>query len=167
VAAHHEQDATLFIVAACTGLRLGELLALRWSDVDFKAGALIVSRAMSRWRGVEHQVKAPPHCSSRRASSQGTTGAAGAAGIHEPHRSCLLPTGRRSARSFRRPQEQAGVRVRGFHDLRHTFGSLAIQQFDLVTVKDMMGHSKLTTTERYLHSKPRPDDVAKLTSIFT
>jgi hypothetical protein len=33
----------------------------------------------------------------------------------------------------------------------HSFGSLAIQQFDLVAVKDMMGHSKLTTTERYLH----------------
>ncbi len=45
-------------------------------------------------------------------------------------------------------------------------GAAAIQQFDLVTVKDMMGHSKLTTTERYLHSKPRPDDVMKLTRIF-
>jgi integrase len=30
----NDQDAALFIVAACTGLRLGELLALRWSDVD-------------------------------------------------------------------------------------------------------------------------------------
>jgi hypothetical protein len=29
-----------------------------------------------------------------------------------------------------------------------------------------MGHSKLTTTERYLYSKPRPDDVAKLTKVF-
>jgi integrase len=67
---------------------------------------------------------------------------------------------------FIRAQEKAGVRVRRFHDLRHSFGSLAIQKFDLVAVKDMMGHSKLTTTERYLHSKPRPDDVAKLTTIF-
>jgi len=32
--------------------------------------------------------------------------------------------------------------------------------------KDMMGHSKLTTTERCLRSKPRPDDVSKLTTIF-
>lgn len=29
-----------------------------------------------------------------------------------------------------------------------------------------MGHSKLTTTERYLHSRPRPNDAAKLTEIF-
>jgi integrase len=56
--------------------------------------------------------------------------------------------------------------VRRFHDLRHTFGSLAIQQFDVVAVKDMMGHSRLTTTERYLHSKPRPGDAAKLTKAF-
>lgn len=65
-----------------------------------------------------------------------------------------------------RAQKEAGVRVRRFHDLRHTFGSLAIQQFDLVSVKDMTGHSKLSTTERYLHPKPRPDDAAKLTRIF-
>ena len=49
---------------------------------------------------------------------------------------------------------------------RHTFGSLAIRRFDLVAVKEMMGHSKLTTTERYLHSKPRPTDAATLTAIF-
>jgi integrase len=68
---------------------------------------------------------------------------------------------------FIRAQEKAGVRVRRFHDLRHTFGSVAIQQFDVVAVKDMMGHSRLTTTERYLHSKPRPGDSAKLTRAFS
>lgn len=35
-------------------------------------------------------------------------------------------------------QEKAGVRVRRFDDLRHTYGRLAIQQFDLVAVKNMM-----------------------------
>jgi hypothetical protein len=30
----------------------------------------------------------------------------------------------------------------------------------------MMGHAKLSTTERYLHTKPRPDEAAKLTDIF-
>jgi integrase len=67
---------------------------------------------------------------------------------------------------FIKAQEAAGVKVRRFHDLRHTFGSLAIQKFDMVSVKDLMGHSKLTTTERYLHSKPRKGDAAKLTSVF-
>jgi integrase len=59
------------------------------------------------------------------------------------------------------------LRVRRFHDLRHTFGSLAIRRFDLVAVKELMGHSKLTTTKRYLHSRPRPTDAATLTTIFS
>jgi len=35
-----------------------------------------------------------------------------------------------------------------FHDLRHSFGSLVIREFDLVSVKAFMGHAKITTTER-------------------
>ena len=57
--------------------------------------------------------------------------------------------------------------MRRFHDLRHTFGSLAIRRFDLVAVKEMMGHASLTTTERYRHSRPRPSDAAKLTALFS
>ena len=43
----NDQDAALFTFAAFTGLRLGELLALRWRDVDLRGGMMIVSRAMS------------------------------------------------------------------------------------------------------------------------
>lgn len=43
----NEQDAALFTIAAFTGLRLGELVALRWRDVDFATGIIVVSRAMS------------------------------------------------------------------------------------------------------------------------
>jgi integrase len=67
---------------------------------------------------------------------------------------------------FQRAQRAADVRVRRFHDLRHTFGSLAIRRLDSVTVQAMMGHSRLTTTERYLHAKPRTDDAARLSSAF-
>src|ERR1700712_5542293 len=43
----NEQAAALFVFAACTGLRLGELLALRWRDVDLSTGVVFVSRALS------------------------------------------------------------------------------------------------------------------------
>jgi hypothetical protein len=36
----------------------------------------------------------------------------------------------------------------------------------MVSVKEMMGNSKLTTTERYLYARPRPTDAAKLTDLF-
>lgn len=168
----NEQDAALFIFAGCTGLRLGELLALRWSDVDLDGGVVTVSRAMSA--GEESSTK------SRRARSVPLAEQATAEIKNLLRREAFTartdyvfcrpdgdPLDRSAVRTrFIRAQKKAGVRVRRFHDLRHTFGSLAIQQFDLVAVKDMMGHLKLTTTERYLHSKPRPDDVAKLTSVF-
>ena len=67
---------------------------------------------------------------------------------------------------FHRAEEQAGVRPRRFHDLRHTFGSLAVRSFDPVAVQAMMGHSRLTTTERYLHAKPRVQDAARLSEAF-
>jgi hypothetical protein len=51
--------------------------------------------------------------------------------------------------------------MRRFHVLRHAFGSLSIRHFDSVTVQAMVGHSRLATTERYLHAKPRTDDAAR------
>lgn len=168
----NEQDAALFTIAAFTGLRLGELRALRWLHVDLKAGMLTVSRSISA--GEETSTK------SRRVRRVPL--ARQAIEEFERLRRRRHFTGRDDfvfcrpdggpldgsalRRRFIRAQEKAGVRVRRFHDLRHTFGSLAIRRFDLVAVKEMMGHASLTTTERYLHSRPRPSDAAKLTAIF-
>ena len=168
----NEQDAALFIVAAFTGLRMGELRALRWSDVDLSSSLLTVSRAMSgskeestksrRFRPVPLADQAAAEL--KRLSQRRH--------FTEPNdlvfcRADGEPLDRTAVRKrFIGAQEKAGVKVRRFHDLRHTFGSLAIRKFDVVAVKEMMGHSKLTTTERYLHSRPRKDDAAKLTSAF-
>lgn len=168
----NEQDAALYVVAAFTGLRLGELLALRWSDIDFGKSLLTVSRAMSagkeestksrRFRPVPlaDQAAAELKTLSRREHFTGREDFV----FCRPDGGALDRTAVRNR--FVRAQTEAGVKVRRFHDLRHTFGSLAIRKFDVVAVKEMMGHSKLATTERYLHSKPRSDDAARLTSAF-
>jgi len=169
----NEQDAALFVVAAFTGLRLGELLALRWSDVDFVGARITVARAMSageeasttksrRFRVVPlaDQAAAELERLSRRPNFTGR-------GDLVFCRADGGPIDRTTARRrFARAQERAGVRPRRFHDLRHTFGSLAIRHLDSVTVQAMMGHSRLATTERYLHSKPRTDDAARLSEAF-
>lgn len=51
-------------------------------------------------------------------------------------------------RRYRRAQSAAGLRSLRFHDLRHSFGSPVIREFDPVAVKDFMGNSKITTTPR-------------------
>ncbi|MDX6623045.1 MAG: hypothetical protein QOE75_977 [Solirubrobacterales bacterium] len=168
----NEQDAALFLVAAFTGLRLGELLALHWADVDLDRRILSVSRSMSA--GEESSTKSRRARSVPLADQAASELSSLSARQHFTSRDDYVfcrpdggPLDRSAVRSrFIRAQERGGVRVRRFHDLRHSFGSLAIQRFDLVAVKDMMGHSKLTTTERYLHSKPRPNDVVKLTKTF-
>jgi integrase len=49
-------------------------------------------------------------------------------------------------------RDAAGLPSLRFHDLRHTAGSLLVRVIDPVTVKDIMGHADLATTERYLHA---------------
>jgi integrase len=47
-----------------------------------------------------------------------------------------------------------------FHDLRHTFGTLATRDFDLVNVQAMMGHADSWTMVRYPHAQPIAEDAA-------
>jgi integrase len=168
----NEQDAALFVVAAFTGLRLGELLALRWRNVNFVDAKLTVEASWSagrlsspksrKWRAVPlaDQPAAVLDQLSRRARfvDRDDLVFCSAVGTY------LDPSAVR--RRYRRAQTAAGLRPLRFHDLRHSFGSLVIREFDPVAVKDFMGHSKITTTERYLHARSRRTDAARLTKAF-
>jgi integrase len=168
----NDQDAAMFVVAAFTGLRMGELRALRWKDIDLAIGRITVSRAFS-WdtesSTKSRQMRTVP-LARQAAEALLEMRGRGRFTAREDFVFCRPDGGNvdRSAARYRfiAAQKAAGMRVRRFHDLRHTFGSLAIRKFDLVAVQTMMGHSKITTTQRYLHSKPRADDVAKLSALF-
>jgi integrase len=57
-------------------------------------------------------------------------------------------------RRFERARDAVGLEPLRFHDLRHTYGSLLVAGgIDLASVKAAMGHSRITTTERYLHAR--------------
>ena len=60
-------------------------------------------------------------------------------------------------RRFKRARDQAGLRPLRFHDLRHTFGSTAIRVADPREVQEWLGHADFTTTQIYMHYKPRTD----------
>jgi integrase len=168
----NQQDAAMIVVAAFTGMRMGELRALRWKDIDFAGGRVTISRAFS-WdtesSTKSRQMRTVPLASQAAAVLEGLRDRGRFTGRGD-FVFCRPDGGNldRSAvrKRFVKAQEAAGLRVRRFHDLRHTFGSLVIRSFDLVSVQAMMGHSKIATTQRYLHSKPRADDVEKLSALF-
>jgi hypothetical protein len=56
-----------------------------------------------------------------------------------------------------------------FHDLRHTFGTIAIAQegVSVYDIKVWMGHANVTTTEKYLHHRPQTAAAARLSGAFT
>jgi integrase len=161
--AEDAQDAELIRVAAYAGLRLGELLALRWGDVDFTGHALTIARAMSL--GIESSTK------SGRVRRVPLPDQAAAALDRLSRREDYVSPGDRvlcnafgrtldgSAlrRRFKRARDAARLRPLSFHDLRHTYGSLlAAAGIDVVSIQAVMGHSALSTTSRYLHARPHP-----------
>jgi len=165
-----DQDASLFVFAATTGLRLGELRALRWRDVDLEAGYVTVARAISA--GEESSTKSRVVPLAAQATEElGRLRSRPHFLGSEDHVFCRLDGGPLDGSAVRRrfveAQEAAGLRVRKFRDLRHTFGTIATRCLDVVAVKEMMGHSTVTTTERYLQSRPRPADAATLTAIIS
>jgi integrase len=169
-----EQDAQLVRVAAYAGLRLGELLALRWRDVDFAGSALTIARAMSarvesstksgRVRRVPlaDQAAAALDYMSRRNPYTTPDDLVFCNAYGRPLDESAL------RRRYRRAQVAAGARPLRFHDLRHTFGSLlAMRGVDVVTIQKAMGHSALTTTSRYLHARPASEQAHVFTAAFT
>lgn len=166
------QDAELYRIAAYTGLRLGELLALRWEDVNLDLRRLVVHRALSA--GIEGPTKGWQ----ARFVPLSDTAADAFARLHErgefttaaDHVFCnrlgRTLDGAVLRRRFKRTALAAGLRVLRFHALRHGAGSLVARQADARWVQGFLGHSKITTTERYLHAKARPEDVERLNRAF-
>lgn len=156
------QDAELVRVAGYAGLRRGELVALRWRDVDFVGRKITVRRALSgdtelrstksrRAREVPlaDQAAAALDRLSRRGEFVGPDDYVFANRLGRR----LDPSALR--RRFERARDAAGLEPLRFHDLRHTYGSLLVAGgIDLASVKAAMGHSRITTTERYLHARP-------------
>jgi integrase len=69
-------------------------------------------------------------------------------------------------RRFKKARDAAGLRSLRFHDLRHTFGSVAIRTADPRELQEWMGHSDFSTTQIYMHYKPRADAARRLSAAF-
>ena len=69
-------------------------------------------------------------------------------------------------RRYKRACVAAGLRPVKLHGLRHAAGSVLARSLPLVTVRDVLGHAKLTTTNRYLHSKIDSTAIAAVNAAY-
>ena len=167
--AHHivdEPDLTGLgiLLALNSGLRLGELCALRWSDIDLHAGFLRVEREVQRLyeKGCTKLIVQPPKSESSLRRIPLPADILSLLAAHKPKTAgsvCLL-TGtaaplepRTMQNRYRALLKRAGVPYRNFHALRHTYATRCIEQnVDVKSVSEMLGHSDVRITlQTYVH----------------
>ena len=168
-AAETEQDAAIFLAAAFTGLRRGELIALRWRDVDF-AGCVIRVRASYAAGALttpkSGELRSVPMAPQVAETLARLAGGAGDDSLVFPGDHGGYLDGSALRRRYKLALYRAGLRSLRFHDLRHTFGTRAISKADILRVKEWMGHADVATTMRYLHYVPRPEDARLIAAAF-
>lgn len=159
----------LWAVAFYSGLRRGELMALRWEDVDFNAGLLRVERAWDpharsfvapKSKAGTRRVPIPSVLRSYLLEHRLRGGRAGGLVFGE--------TGKfpfdywRALKSAERAWKAAGLEPIGLHQGRHTFASLMIAAgVNAKTLATFMGHASVTTTlDRYGHLMPGSEEEA-------
>jgi integrase len=171
-AADSEQDAAIYMTAAFTGLRRGELLALRWRDVDFAGQTIRVranyagGRVTTPKSGKVRSVPMAPDVAealARLGHRDHLTGDDDLVFIGELGR---YVDGSALRRRYIAALERAGLRSLRFHDLRHTFGTRMIAKADIRRVQEWMGHADIQTTMKYLHYVPRDEDAALVAEAF-
>ena len=171
-AAASSQDGALFLTAAFTGLRMGELLALRWRDVDFAAATVRVRASYSAGHlttpksGKVRAVPLAPDVASALAQLGRRADWVGEDDLVFAGETGGYLDGSALRRRYLAALAAAGLRRLRFHDLRHTFGTRMIAKADIRRVQEWMGHADIQTTMRYLHYAPRSADAALVATAF-
>jgi integrase len=177
-AAESAQDTALFTVAAFTGLRLGELRALRWRDVDFAKQTVFVRANFTHGR------LGPPKSGLIRSvplidqAARALDGLSRREAFAEPGDLVFCEEFGTPVRDDRLRErfyaalERAGLASKRsgddpmvFHDLRHTFGTLAVEAWPLHDVQAYMGHADIQTTMIYVHHQPKTAAADRLSEL--
>jgi integrase len=137
----------IVITALHTGMRKGEILNLKWDNVDLKHGFILLDRTKNGERReipISETVKNVLQAIVRRLDVSYIFYEASSG---SPYRNVQ--------RSFNSALKRAKIRDFRFHDLRHTFAShLVMAGVDLTTIRELLGHKTLTMTLRYAHLAP-------------
>jgi integrase len=135
----------ILIVALNTGMRKGEILHLRWSDVEFDNQFLLLRETKSirprkvPMSGLVAETLRTLKKEKEYVFANPQTG--------KPLSNLQTP--------FKAACKRAGIRDLRFHDLRHSAAThMVMGGVDLVTVKDILGHATIQMTMRYAHPTP-------------
>lgn len=171
-AVQSSEDLRILGIILCfyTGIRLGELCALKWSDIDFEAGTMSISRSVSRIRNFEtSETKTQLYVGTPKSntSCRKIPLPAFLLKMAEENRlgpvseNCYVLSGnadpfdpRVYQRLYKNLLKKAGIRTRKFHAIRHTFATRALELgVDIKTLSEILGHSNVSITLNvYAHS---------------
>jgi len=183
-AAKGDRLEALYVLAVASGMRIGELFALQWEDVDFANGAVTVRRGQSETAGIL-TLTTPKTAKSRRRIELPDT----AMRAMEEHRKLAMASGEIGAdrvfvntigtalrrtnfhyNDFRPLLDKAELPRIRFHDLRHTHASLLLQAgVHPKVVSERLGHANIgITLNVYSHLLPgmQREAASKLDRIF-
>jgi integrase len=173
-AAESELDAAIYLTAALTGLRRGELIALRWRDVDFSRRHLRVTASYTEHAlstpksGKVRSVPMAPVVAEALARLSRREGNVMEDDLVFPGVISEYLDASALYRRYKATLKRAGLRSLRFHDLRHTFGTQVIgnPRVSIVQLKEWMGHADIDTTMKYLHFAPRLGDADLIAEAF-
>jgi len=173
IAARGERLEGMYYLAIITGMRVGELLGVQWSDVDWERQGVSVSRQVSRVIGGGLVFQPVKSVAGNRLVALGGDGLDGLrdqrvrvealrafAGGRWVEHDLIFPNSlgkplepRRVGREFRAVCERAGLGAVRFHDLRHTSASLMLRaRVPARVVSERLGHSRVgVTLDVYSH----------------
>ena len=161
----------IFTVAAFSGLRLGELRALRWEDIDFANRIVHVRHSFTygnEGTPKSGKVRSVPLIDQAAKALDGLsrrehfTGSDDLVFINTTG-GVLDDSALR--RRYYDALERAGLKRMTFHSLRHVFGTIAVQAFPLTDVKTYISHADIATTMIYVQHVNQHDAAEQLSQI--
>lgn len=157
------------LLALMTGMRIGEICALRWKDISLEKKTIRISATMQRLRDTEAEngprtkvlIGAPKTDTSERVIPITDLAAEICGRVVPANRSAFLLTGtedymepRLLQYRFAHLAEECGLEGVHFHTMRHTFATRCIEVgFELKSLSEILGHANTSITmNRYVHS---------------